>query len=109
MPKKAKGNGAELLRESLIDNLESRGLVEEIYIDKVDEYIDLWKRRQQLKKDIEERGVTVFDEKRGTLTENRSVSLEIQVSRQLLSLYNSLGFKTQADKNTSSWSQEDEL
>lgn len=34
-----------------------------------------------------------MDEKRGMLVENRSVSLEVQVSRQMLAIYSALGFK----------------
>ena len=81
------------LRKSLLDGLEVRGLVEEVYRDKVEEYMTLWRQLRELQEDIEERGVTVMDEKRGMLVENRSVSLEVQVSRQMLAIYTALGFK----------------
>lgn len=96
MPKKYKSASYTRLRSSLISNLESRGLVEDIYLDKVAEYMDLWEHRQALKRDIDERGVLVLDEKRGGMTENRSVSLEAQVSRQMLAIYTALGFKDEA-------------
>lgn len=81
------------LRQALLENLESRGMVEDMYRDKVDEYIGLWDRLQALRDDIKIRGIAVMDEKRGMLVENRSVSLEVQVSRQMLAIYTALGFK----------------
>ena len=85
------------LKKSLEDNLSARGLGEEVFSDKVQEYMDLWRRRQQLEEDIEARGVSVMDERRGMLVENRSVSLEVQISRQMLAIYTALGFKDQAN------------
>lgn len=62
------------------------------YTDKVSEYLDFWVRRCELRDDVDARGLTVTDD-RGRVTENRSVSLEIQVSRQMLSIFAALGFK----------------
>ena len=45
----------------------------------------------ELVADIEERGVAVEDEKRGMRVENRSVSLSVQVSKQMLAILKSLG------------------
>ena len=63
------------LKESLENNLVARGLVEDVFLDKLQEYMDLWWRRQQLEADIEARGVSVMDERRGMMVENRSISL----------------------------------
>lgn len=79
------------LRDDLTANLEARGLVEAVYRDKVREYLDLWVRRRQLQADIEARGITI-DTERGQV-ENRSVTLELQTSRQMLAIYNALGFR----------------
>lgn len=87
----------ERLKKSLEDNLSARGMVEDVFSDKVQEYMDLWRRRQQLEEDIEARGVSIFDERRGMMVENRSVSLEVQISRQMLAIYTALGFKDQAN------------
>ena len=81
------------LEESLIGNLDARGMVEDLYRDKVEEYMALWDRLQDLRDDIRKRGVSVMDAKRGMPIENRSVSLEVQVSRQMLAIYTALGFK----------------
>ena len=81
------------LREDLIANLEARGLVEGVYRDKAEEYLDLWVRRKQLRDDIAARGLMIFDRRSDRWCENRSVSLEIQISRQMLAIYNALGFR----------------
>ncbi len=83
------------LREAMLANLVARGLDDEVYTDKVQEYMDFWVRRQELRDDIAERGLSVTDE-RGRLMENRNVSLEIQVSRQMLAIFTTLGFKEDA-------------
>ena len=97
------------LKKSLEDNLSARGLVEEVFSDKVQEYMDLWRRRQQLEEDIEARGMSVMDERRGMLVENRSVSLEVQISRQMLAIYTALGFKDQANAPTPPGGEDDAL
>lgn len=80
------------LKRSMMDALAVRGIDEKVYRDKVQEYMDFWVRRQELRDDIARRGLTITDE-RGRMTENRSVSLEIQVSRQMLAIFSTLGFK----------------
>lgn len=86
------GKAYRTLRAALLEDLERRGLTGSAYTDKVDEYMDFWVRRRELRDDVNQRGLTVIDE-RGRVTENRSVSLEIQVSRQMLALFTALGFK----------------
>ena len=83
------------LRESLLGSLRERGLDAACYTDKVDEYMDFWVRRRELHEDIRTRGFTVKDE-RGRVSENRSVSLEIQASRQMLAIFTTLGFREDA-------------
>ena len=80
-----------------------------MYADKVDEYMDLWQRRKELEADIEARGVCVMDEKRGMLVENRSVSLEVQLSRQMLAIYSALGFKDDGSNAKRADNEDDEL
>lgn len=97
------------LRSSLLDGLEARGLVEEVYRDKVEEYMTLWRQLRELQEDIRERGVTVMDEKRGMLVENRSVSLATQVSKQMLAIYTALGLKPAENSGRRSGADDDEL
>lgn len=85
------------LREDLERNLRSLDLTGRVYRDKVEEYLDFWVLHQELLADIKERGLTVTDD-RGRQSENRSVSLAIQVSRQMLNIYTALGFKSDGTK-----------
>lgn len=96
------------LRQAMLENLAARGLDAEMYQDKVQEYMDFWVRRQELRDDIEKRGLTVMDD-RGRLSENRSVSLEIQVSRQMLAIFATLGFKEDALSSGGRSEDDDEL
>ena len=96
------------LRRSLTDSLTARGLVEQVYTDKLEEYLDFWCRRQELKADVAARGLTVMDD-RGRMSENRSISLEIQVSRQMLTIFTALGFKAEAERGCAGGADDDEL
>lgn len=95
------------LQKAMMADLEKRGLTQKVYADKVQEYLDFWERRRQLRDDVAERGLTVMDD-RGRMTENRSVSLEVQVSRQMLAIFTALGFKPDDLKGAGS-DDEDEL
>ncbi len=108
MGAKRRAKGYKKLKDSLIDNLLSRGIAEDVFTDKVQEYMDLWQRRQELEADIEDRGVVVEDAKRGGMVENRSVSLEVQISRQMLAIFKSLGFEDMASV-TDTGGDDDEL
>lgn len=81
-----------MLKKDLLDSLTARGLNQEVYLDKVREYLDFWVLLQKLKEDVDARGVTVTDD-RGRQTENRSISLANQTSKLMLALFNALGFK----------------
>ena len=107
--RKTKGAAYTRLFKSLKSNLEARGLVEPIYADLVEEYMNLWTIRQALKEDIEERGVTIYDEKRGMEVENRSVSLAAQISSRMLQIYTSLGFRDAATSAQIDPEDDDEL
>lgn len=96
------------LRKSMLENLEARGLVELAYIDMLEQYMKLWDWARELEDDVRERGVTVYDN-RGHLTENRSISLGIQVSKQMLSIYTALGFKEAASAALAGGGEDDEL
>lgn len=87
-----KSKGFRTLKQAMLDNLAERGLDQTVYMDKVEEYMDFWALRQELKADIAQRGLTVVDD-RGRQTENRSISLSVQVSRQMMTLFNAMGFK----------------
>ena len=97
------------LERDMMDSLAARGLIASAYTDKVREYLDLWVQRQELLRDVAERGVSVYNEKSGGMVENRSVSLGVQVSRQMLAIYTALGFKEQTGAGRAAPGDEDEL
>ena len=97
------------LRGDMLDDLQARGLVGKQYTDKVEEYMDFWVQRQKLEADIAARGVTVLDAKREMPVENRSVSLSVQVSRQMLAIFTALGLKEDACAASPQGGDEDEL
>lgn len=108
---------AKRIRQAMLQDLQARGLTAAkaatggagcspgsdrdrgaIYADMVEDYVALWITRERLEKDIEERGVTVMDEKRGLPVENCSVSARVRVSKQMTTIMQTLGYKDQAIK-----------
>lgn len=81
------------LKAALFKSLEERGLVDKVYTDMAESYLDLWVQKRRLNDDVRERGVSVMDAKRGMPVENRSVSLGVQVNKEMLNIYAALGFK----------------
>ena len=99
----------QTLKQALLDNLTARGLTAPVYADKVTEYMDLWRHRQRAGADIEQRGVSVMDERRGMKVENKSVALEVQLSRQMMAIFTALGFRRAALDAIEPFDDEDEL
>ena len=98
----------QTLRKDLLDDLESRGLVSEIYTDSVARYMDLWVLHQEAKQDIRTEGLRVRDG-RGAMVENRMISLALQTSKEMRALYADLGFKDIAIKGGGAGAVDDEL
>lgn len=73
------------VKEALTSALEVQGKADAIRLDKVQEYMDFWVQRQQLRQDVADRGLVLTDE-RGRVTENRSVALGVQVARQMMDI-----------------------
>ena len=97
------------LKQAMLDDLEARGLLNDVYRDLVEQYMDLWATRKKLRADIKKRGVVVEDPKRLMMVENRSVSMEAQVAAQMLRLYKAWGFQDLATGRGSGWDSDDEL
>jgi Phage terminase, small subunit len=100
---------ANALQRSMLDSLKARGLTEQIYSDMVGDYLELWWTRAELEEDIQERGVTVMDEKRGLPVENCSVSARVRVSAQMAKIYKALGCQELAVKNQAPEDEDDAL
>lgn len=106
--KKSPKTTAKELKKTMLENLESRGLVEPVYKDMVERYMNLWELRRELSQDVNERGVTVIDS-RGNRVENRNVSLDIQVGKEMRAIFADLGFRDLAQAATPGGGEEDEL
>ena len=87
------------LKQSMEDNLESRGLVEPIYKDMVNRYMSFREMEYLADLDIAEKGLNVQDERRGTMMANPSVATKLNASRQAAQIYRALGFEDEAKKN----------
>ncbi len=93
MSKKSRKTRRRELKTRIYAVLEEHGANDAVHADRAEEYLTLWDIREDLKEDIEENGTTQYDAKRGMDVENRSVSLMIQTSRQMSSLYQLLGLE----------------
>lgn len=87
----------EELKKSLLDNLKSRGLVDPVYTDMVNNYMELREIRDKLTNELNEHGVVLAHEKKG-LVDNPALQRRVQVSSQMVSVYTSLGFREKATK-----------
>ena len=99
------------IRDNMRDSLETRGLIGAHYTDKVDEYMRLWCHLQMLQDDVDERGVFVTYSNGATqkgTTENKSLTAEVRVSGQMLSIWTALGFKDIPEGGMSRGGEEDD-
>ena len=98
------------LKKSMEDNLSARGLIEPIYLDMVNRYMSFREMEYLADLDIQEKGLNVLDERRGTMMANPSVATKLNASRQAAQIYRALGFEDEAKKNrTSGGDDDDEL
>ena len=85
------------VREEILESLGGKDKLDAITRSRVDEYLDFWVMRHQLQDDVNSRGLYVEDD-RGRMTENRSVSLSIQASRQMAAIASALGLVVGAER-----------
>lgn len=103
---------AAALEQSLLDDLDSRGLLEPVFKEKAKEYARFWAMKARIDNDIAERGVVVYDEKKKMLVDNPLLNRSCQVSNMMQSIFRDLGFKDIAIKASALRSvpdEEDEL
>ena len=97
------------LKNTLEENLEARGLVEPVYQDMVRRYLSFREMEFNAEADIAEKGLNIWDKKRGSWQVNPSVSTKINASRQAAAIYRALGFEDEAKKARSGAGEDDEL
>ena len=84
------------LKKSLEDNLDARGLVEPIYKDMARRYLSCRETEYYAEREIREKGVNIWDPKRGSWQANPAISARDNAARGALTAYKALGFETEA-------------
>ena len=97
------------LRDTLMDNLTSRGLVEPIYADMVRRYLSFREMEYLADLDIAENGLNILDKRRGSMMANPCVATKLNASRQATAIYRALGFEDEAKKSRSAGDEDDDL
>jgi endo-alpha-1,4-polygalactosaminidase (GH114 family) len=84
------------IKYDLLDQLERNGTTGKYYLDLVDDYMSLWRTKNMLIEDIDERGVSVTykngENQYGT-KKNENVDTLIKVNLQMIKLLDALGIK----------------
>ena len=96
MAAKNKGDQTKI-ENSLLEQLAMLGAMKEHYIDLIRDYMGLWKTKNELREDLDERGA-VYTAESAIGTEikknNPSVKDLVMVNKQMLSLLKELGLNT---------------
>lgn len=97
------------LKQSLMDNLAARGLVEPIYQDMVRRYLSFREMEYDAEQNIRENGLNIWDDRRNSWQQNPCVTAQINASRQAAAIYRSLGFEEAAKRADSGGADDDAL
>ena len=94
--KKTKKIGGEDVKEALINELEKRGILNNVYADLINDYMAFWVVKQNLIQDIKTRGVNI-EYKNGAnqygTKQNDSVFNLIKTNNQMLKILSDLGLR----------------
>lgn len=97
------------LKRTLMDNLEARGLIEPIYADMARRYLSFREMEYLADQEIEEKGLNIWDEKRGSWQANPAITVKVNAGRQAAAIYRALGFEDEAKKARCAGDEDDEL
>lgn len=97
------------LRKSLEDNLAARGLIEPIYQDAVERYLNYREMEYNADQNIAENGLNIIDERRGSLMANPCIATKFNAGRQASAIFRDLGFAEAARKPQPRGDDDDEL
>ena len=97
------------LKNSLESNLLARGLVEPIYSDMAERYLSFREMEYLADQEIQEKGINIWDEKRGSYQANPANTTKINASRQAAAIYRALGFEDEAKKAKPAGDDDDAL
>lgn len=91
-------NRREEIRDSLVEQLMTKGADIDVFVDMVDKYMELWAIDQLLAEDIENRGVMFRDVSAAgheMMKNNPSVKEKVMVNRQMLQILQQLNITTE--------------
>lgn len=97
------------LRKDILDSLDARGLVELQYRDMAEQYMDCWCDAQMATADIDDNGVTIMDERRGTPMANPACAVKRNALATMAQLFSKLGFEHLARQSSPAPEDDDEL
>lgn len=96
MAAKNKGDQTKI-ENSLLEQLAMLGAMKEHYIDLIRDYMGLWKTKNELRDDLDQRGAVYIIHSSGEteiMKNNPSVKDLVMVNKQMLSLLKELGLST---------------
>ena len=93
------GSNFEIVKDDLLKQLKNNGIYGEHYIDLVNTYMEMFNIKNELIKDIKDRGVAIewFNGKQMGIKKNDSISELNKTIAQMLSILNDLGLKPSAN------------
>lgn len=97
------------LKKAIFDNLEARGLTSPVYKNMADRYLSYCEMEYKSDKEIQEKGMNIWDERRGSWQANPCIATKINASRQAAAIYRALGFEDEAKKAKVTEDDDDEL
>jgi phage terminase small subunit len=100
---------AEYRRDSMVNNLKARGLVEPHHMDQVARYLNYREMEHQADAEIREMGLNIWDEKRGSWQANPCIGTKMNAGRQATAIYRALGFEDAAKKARAAEEDDDAL
>lgn len=97
------------LKAAMIDNLRARGLTEPVYMDMLETYLGCVIDEYEADREVSEKGLSIWDEKRCSWQINPAVSARNNARRDKMKLFRALGFEAEAQRPTSGGDDDDEL
>lgn len=97
------------LYRALMKHLKDRGLKRLPYTDMVEQYMGFWCEVRRAQADIDDQGLQIMDERRGTPIANPSCAVKRQASDAMRKLFSTLGFEAEAKRAAAGGEDDDEL
>lgn len=99
------------VRKSLIAQLERNGATDEHYVDLVDDYMRLWRIKDELQADVAKRGakVEIYTASAVNIKTNDSVLDLLKVNAQMLKILEALNLKPVEEPHNAPGNDDDEM